>query len=155
MANLTEPKPVRPLHAEHIHVEKKKTPWLWLLLPLFLLGLLAVLFMNNRTEPTADTTKGAAIVGDAVVGDKVVGDTRVITYKNKKWEVKGGSETFPAGEVKLVNRSDEGDALYVHQGKGYLEGKGADPVKNTISMPSGRVYLKNPDGSYQPLFEKP
>lgn len=166
MSNPNNLEPAQPLHTEHIHVtRKKKTPWLWLLVPIVALGLLALIFMNNRAEQQAVTPQGNAIVGeaivgdavvgDAVVGDAIVGDTRIVTYDNKKWEVKGGAETFPAGEVKLLGRSDEGDALYVHQSKGYKEGEGHEPVANTISTPSGRVYLKNADGRYQPLFQQP
>ncbi|MFN3430612.1 MAG: hypothetical protein ACK46X_11735 [Candidatus Sericytochromatia bacterium] len=157
MANRPGRQVAEPLHTEHIHVgRKKKTNWLWLLLLLPLLGLgVVALIMTTRGEPTADTPQGAAIVGEGMVGDAVVGDTRIVNYKQRQWEVKGGAETFPDGEVKLVGRSDEGDALYVHQSKGYMEGEGSQAVDNTISTPSGRVYLKNPDGRYQPLFQKP
>ena len=160
MAHSPGPSPAQPLHSEHIHVGRKKTPsWLWLLLPLLAIGLLALLWANRSQPPqgaaiVGNAVVGNAVVGNAVVGNEVVGDTRILTYNKKQWEVKGGAETFPAAELKLVGRSDEGDALYVHETKGYLQGAGRERVKNAISRPSGRVYLKNPDGRYQPLFER-
>jgi hypothetical protein len=150
MANMPGPKAAQPLHTEHIHVGRKKdSKWLWLLLlPFLALGIVA-LTLSTRGEQAADKRQG-----DAIVGEALVGDTRIVNYKQKQWEVKGGAETFPAGTVKLIGRSDEGDALYVNPSQGYKEPKDSKSVENTISTPSGRVYLKNSDGRYQPLFQK-
>jgi len=131
---------MRPLHTEHIHVERrKKSPWLWLLLALVAIGLLAMMFLPNQKQETASTTQAAA---------------RKITFENKSWFIESTSITFPAGEVMLLGKSEEGDALYFNKEAGYKSGAGATTVKNTISTPSGRVYLKNGEGRYQPLFLK-
>lgn len=148
MANMTGHEPVRPLHSEHIHVAKKQMPWLWLLLGLVVLGLLAWMFLPKPVEQAAVTTTTTTTTTAAVA-------PRLITYDGHQWEVKSENLTFAGGEVKLLGKSAEGDALYVNAKSGYMEGEGAESVKNTISTPSGRVYLKNGDGRFQPLFQKP
>ncbi len=147
MSNLTKEKAALPLHTEHIHVERKDTSWLWMLLAVLGLGLLGLLVWSNfAPAPLVATTSKAAAAPVA---------PRSITYKNRQWELKGPNETFLPGEVKLLARSKEGDALYFNPKKGYTSGEGAEFQANTISTPSGRVYLKNGDGRYQPLFLVP
>jgi hypothetical protein len=123
-------------HMHPLHEERKKGPnWLWLLVPL-ILGLLVLpnMFRGDDQRATETTQR-----------EEVASRDNAITYNGQRWVVSGNAQAFPAGQMRQVATTADGQALYSNTQAG---GGGGQATTATAE----RLYLRASDGRYVPLM---
>jgi hypothetical protein len=123
-----------------LHEERKKGPnWLWLLVPL-ILGLLVLPNMFRGDDQRAtDTTNRDEVA--------TVNRDNVVTYNGERWVVSGNAQAFPAGQMRQVGTTADGQALFAAPQAG---GGGGQATTTTAE----RLYLRASDGRYVPLMRE-